>query len=228
MFGRDRAVVLNPRGRARGGPPRWLVLLLCGGAAGVAGVIAVQEKLLPPRLSAAASTELKSTLQQAQADRQRLEQQLAEVSKKLDATLAEKKTLAGQLEESRRAVEAARKGLSSLVAALPPDPRGGQVQVRAARFKAERGQLMYDVVVSRDHASASARNAVMQLVVAGAPKRGPETSVRLQPVSFSVGAFETLSGGLPLPEGFDPRQATVNVLDQPNGRLLGMRVIAVK
>jgi hypothetical protein len=102
------------------------------------------------------------------------------------------------------------------------------VQVRAARFKAERGQLMYDVVVSRDHASASSRNAVMQLVVAGAPKRGPETSVRLQPVSFSVGAFETLSGGLPLPEGFDPRQATVNVLDQPNGRLLGMRVIAVK
>jgi hypothetical protein len=228
MFGRDKAVVLSSRGRARGGPPRWLVLLLCGAAAGAAGVVGVQQKLLPPRLSVAASSELQSALQEAQADRQRLEEQLGGVSKKLDAALADKKSLIGQLDGSRRAVESARKGLASLVAALPPDPRGGQVQVRAARFKAERGQLLYDVVVSRDRAGTSPRSAVMELVVAGAARRGSETSVRLQPVPFSVGAFETLSGGLPLPEGFDARLATVNLLDQPNGRLLGMRVIAVK
>ena len=228
MFGRDKAVVLNPRGRARRGPPRWLVLLLCGAAAGVAGLVAVQEKMMPPRLSAAATSELKTALQQAQSDRDRLQQQLGDLTRKLDTALTEKKTLAGELEASQRAVESARKGLASLVASLPPDPRGGQVQVRAARFKAERGQLLYDVVLSRERAGASPRSAVMQLVVAGAAKRGNETSVRLQPVSFSVGAFEALSGGLPLPEGFDPRQATVNVLDQPNGKLLGMRVIAVK
>lgn len=228
MLGGSKAVVLNPRGKRRRGPPRWLVLLSCGAAVGVGGLFAVQEKLLPPRLSAGASAQLQAALQQAQSERQRLEQQLGDVTRRLDTALTEKKTLASELDSRRREAEAARKGLASLVATLPPDPRGGLVQVRAARLKAERGQLLYDVVVSRDRPGATLRNAVMQFVVAGAPKRGAETSVRLQPVSFSVGAFETLSGGLPLPDGFDPRQATVNLLDQPGGKLLGMRVITVR
>jgi hypothetical protein len=230
MWGRSKAVVLSPRGKRRKGPPRWLVLLLAGTAAGVAGVLLVQEKLLPPRLSAAASVQLKSALEQAQQQRQRLEQQLGETQQKLQAALADQRKLATELDDSRRAGEQLRKGLASLVASLPPDPRGGAVQVRAARFKAERGQLLYDVVLSRAHAAnATHRNAVMQLVVAGtSAKRGAETTVKLQPVALSMGAFEALSGGLPLPEGFDPRQATVHVLDRPDGKLLGMRVMLVK
>ena len=31
-----------------------------------------------------------------------------------------------------------------------------------------------------------------------------------------------------LPDGFAAREATVRVLDQPGGKLLGMRVMAVK
>jgi hypothetical protein len=228
MFGQSKAVVLSPRGKRRKGPPRWLVLLLTGTAIGVAGVLLVQEKLLPPRLSAAASVQLKQALEQTQQERQQLQQQLADTTRRLDAALAEKKTLAGDLDASRRTVEQLRKGMASLVESLPPDPRGGAVQVRAARFKAERGQLLYDVILSRDRAGATPRNAVLQLLVAGASKRGPETTVKLQPVPVSVGAFEALSGGLPLPEGFDPRQATVHVLDRPDGKLLGMRVLVVQ
>jgi hypothetical protein len=35
-------------------------------------------------------------------------------------------------------------------------------------------------------------------------------------------------GSLALPDGFRPRQTTVQVLDRPGGKLLGMRVILVK
>lgn len=228
MFGQSKAVVLSPRGKRRKGPPRWLVLLLTGAAAGVAGVLLVQEKVLPPRLSASASTQLQQTLAQTQQERQQLQQRLSETTQRLEAALAEKKTLTGDLDASRRTVEQLRKSLASLVDSLPPDPRGGAVQVRAARFKAERGQLLYDVILSRERAGATPRNAVMQLVVAGASKRGPETTLKLQPVPVSVGAFEALSGGLQLPDGFDPRQATVHVLDRPDGKLLGMRVLVVQ
>jgi septal ring factor EnvC (AmiA/AmiB activator) len=228
MFGRSKAVVLSHGSRRRKGPPRWLVLLLTGAVAGVAGVLLVQEKLMPPRLSASASTQLQQTLAQTQQERQLLQQRLNETTQRLEAALAEKKTLAGDLDASRRTVEQLRKGMASLVDSLPPDPRGGAVQVRAARFKAERGQLLYDVILSRERAGAAPRNAVMQLLVAGASKRGPETTVKLQPVPVSVGAFEALSGGVPLPEGFDPRQATVHVLDRPDGKLLGMRVLVVQ
>lgn len=228
MFGQSKAVVLSHGSRRRKGPPRWLVLLLAGTALGVAGVVLVQEKMLPPRLSAAASAQLQQALQQTQQERQQLQQQLAATTQRLEAALADKKSLVGDLDASRRTVEQLRRGLASVVDSLPPDPRGGAVQVRAARFKAEGGQLLYDVVLSRERAGASPRNAVMQLLVAGASKSGPETTVKLQPVPVSVGAFEALSGGLPLPEGFDPRQATVHVLDRPEGKLLGMRVLVVK
>ncbi|MEW6704126.1 MAG: hypothetical protein AB1430_04675 [Pseudomonadota bacterium] len=218
---------MSPRGKRRRGPPRWLVLLAGGVALGAAGVLVAQEKWLPPRLSASESAQLRSTLAHTEDQRQQLDQSLADTSRRLDAALEEKKTLSAELEASRRTVEQLRRGLASVVESLPPDPRGGAVQVRAARFKAERGQLLYDVVLSRERANGAPRNAVMQLVVAGA-RRGAETSVKLQPVALTLGAFETLSGGLPLPEGFDARQATVHVLDRPEGRLLGMRVLLVK
>ena len=51
MFGRSRPVIFNPYGRRRSRfrVPRWLVLLLVGAALGMAGVLAVQERWLPPR-----------------------------------------------------------------------------------------------------------------------------------------------------------------------------------
>ena len=52
--------------------PRWLVLLLTGIAIGAAGVIVVQERYLPPRLSATESTELHQSFEQADKDRTRL------------------------------------------------------------------------------------------------------------------------------------------------------------
>lgn len=230
MFGQSKPVVFDPYGRRR--PrwrlPRWLVLLLTGTAIGVAAVIVVQERYLPPRLSADASTKLQASLELAERERARLQNELGVTARQLEAALSEKKLLSDELGASRQAVERLRGDVSSLVASLPADPRGGAVQVRAARFTTSGGQLLYDVVLSRDRAGAKPLSGVMQLVVAGAASRGPETTIRLKPVAISVGSVESVRGGAPLPEGFDPRQATINVLDRPDGRLLGMRVMLVK
>lgn len=230
MFGQHKPVVFDPYGRRRKrrAVPRWLVLLLTGAAIGAGGVVFVQERYLPPRLSADASAALRSAFERAEGERQRLATELAGTVKQLDAALAEKKTLAEGLAASRQAVEHLRADVSALAAVLPPDPRGGPVQVRAARFSADDGQLLYEVVLSRERAGAKPLPGVMQLVVAGTPARGPETSVTLQPVSLSLGNVETLRGGLPLPEGFTPRQTKVNVMDRVGGKLLGTRVINVR
>jgi len=227
---RMKPVVFNPYGRRRSRwrPPRWLVLLAVGIAAGAAGVLLVQERFLPPRLSAADSATLRNDYAQADSERARLRRELESTARRLDAALAEKKSLADELGASRQAVEHLRGDVVSLATALPPDPRGGVVQVRAARFSTEGGKLFYDVVLSRERAGGKPMPGVLQLVVAGAPKGNPETTVRLTPVSISVGSVESVRGGLPLPDGFDPRQATIHVLDRPDGKLLGMRVINVK
>lgn len=225
-----RPVAFDPYGRRRTHRrvPRWLLLLAAGVLSGAAGVLVVQHKLMPPSLSAAESEHLKSSYAQADAERNRLQQSLSEAQRKLETALAERNRLQQEAQDSRQSVARLREEISSLVSTLPPDPRGGAVQVRSAKFSATGGKLHYDVMLSRSGAASVPLNAVMQLVVAGSAGKGPETRVKLDPVPLQMSAFESLRGGLPLPDGFDPRQATVSVLDQPQGRLLGMRVMAVK
>jgi hypothetical protein len=218
-------------GRRRTGwrVPRWLVLLLGGAIAGAGGVIYVQERVLPPRLSIDASAQLKAAFDAADAERTRLGAELAQATRRLDAALAEKKTLAADLAGSRAAVERLREDVAAVVNALPPDPRNGQVEVRAARFAASGGMLAYEVMLTRaGGSSARPLSGVLQLVVTGAAPQRPETSVALKPIALTLGAHEVLRGSLPLPEGFRPQQTTVQVLDKPAGRLLGMRLLVVR
>ncbi|WP_127996241.1 hypothetical protein [Piscinibacter defluvii] len=229
MFGRNKPVVLDRYGhrRSRLRIPRWLVLLLLGVATGAGGLVYLQENHLPKRLSAAASVELQQAYTQADAERTQLRADLAATTKKLEAALTEAKTNAAELATSRQTVERLRTSLDFVAGALPPDPRGGTVEVRAAQFTAQGGKLDYDVLLFRDK-GAKPMPAVVQIVVAGEGASGTATNVSLKPTAVSVGRLEAVGGNVPLPEGFRPRQATVNVLDRPDGRLLGMRVLYVK
>jgi hypothetical protein len=230
MFGQSKPVVFEPYGRRRSGRlmPRWLLLLLIGILIGAGGVLFVQQRYLPPRLSAHESAELRRSAEQAQVKQQHLQGELNDSTQKLQAALADKSGSAAALETSRATVKRMSQDIASLVAALPPDPRGGAVQVRAARFNLEQGSLAYDVVLSRDAAGGKPLTGVMQFVVAGESDRGARTSVTLKPVPISVGSYASLRGSVPLPEGFKSRQATVNVLDRVDGKLLGMRVLYVE
>ncbi len=230
MFGSSRPVPFNPYGRRRSRwrLPRWLVLLLVGAAVGAGGVVYVQERHLPARLSASASTDLRSAFAQADAERTQLRTRADDADRRLAAAVSEKKGLADDLAASRATAERLRDDVASAAAALPPDPRGGSVEVRAGRFTAKGGLLAYEVVLTRDRAAAKPMPGVLQLVVAGQSARGVETSIALKPVSLSIGSVDVVRGSLPLPDGFKPRQTTVQVLDKSAGKALGMRVMAVR
>jgi hypothetical protein len=231
MFGQSKPVVLQPYGsrRKRGRPPRWLVLLLSGVIVGVAGVVLVQERYLPPRLSQSESAKLRSAYETADAERQRLQRELSETSQKLSTALADKKSLTEELTATRGATERLREDMSAVVASLPPDPRGGGVEVRSGRFTTQGGMLVYDVVLTREQrAGSKPMTGVMQLLVAGTPARGPETTVALKPVALALGSHEVVRGSQPLPDGFKPRETTIQVLDRVAGKPLGMRVMLVR
>lgn len=229
MFGRPKPVVLDRYGsrRSRAVLPRWLLLLLLGAGLGIAAVMYIQERVLPPRLSVSESAQLRQSFEQADAERLRLQGELGKTGEQLKMALADKDRLTRELTASRDAVERLREDVGALVASLPPDPRGSAVAVRAARFEVDGNALVYDVVLSRDRAAQPFRG-VLQFVVAGTPADGPERTLRLEPVPISVGRYESVRGSLPLPDGFRPRQTTVQVLDRPGGKLSGMRVLYVK
>lgn len=230
MFSSRKAVVLDryQRRRTRRVLPRWLVLLLLGVAIGAGGVVFVQERYLPPRLSADASARLQSSFDQADAARLRLERDGAQAAKRLESAEAERKRLGDALAAERSALGSMRSDLDALVGSLPPDPRKGVVAVRAARFVVDHGSLAYHVVISSEQTGRKPLNGVMQLVVAGVSERGSSgATVSPQPVPISVDGYESVHGSVPLPPGFKPRQTTVHVFDRIGGKLLGMRVMNV-
>jgi len=200
--------------------------MLLGIGLGAAGVIYVQERHLPPRLGADASARLRQSFERADAERERLQAELTATAERLRGTLDENKRLESEAGARGETVQRLRQDIASLVASLPPDPRNTPVAVRAARFEVQGDTLAYSVVLSRDHAGKTPFGGVMQLVVAGASGRANDT-VALAPVPISVGLYDTVSGSLPLPQGFKPRQTTIHVLDKVGGKLMGMRVMNV-
>jgi len=64
--------------------------------------------------------------------------------------------------------------------------------------------------------------------VVGLPAHGLETTVALKPVTLALGSQAIVRGSQALPEGFTPRETTVQVLDRVAGQSLGMRVMRVK
>ena len=230
MFGQSRPVVLERYGRRRSRwrLPRWLLLLLGGVAAGAGGLYFAQERYLPPRLSAAETTALRSAYELADAQRQSLKAELGTARQQLETTLAAKQRQDAELAAPRAAAQRLRDEMAALIATLPPDPRGGAVEVRAARFAAQGGKLAYDVVLTRERDSAKPLAGVMQLGVLGLSARGAEATLSLGPVDLNLGSQALVRGSLPMPDGFKARQVTVQVLDRVGGKPLGMRVMLVK
>jgi hypothetical protein len=230
MFAQSRPVPFHPYGRkrARWHVPRWLLLLLVGIATGAAGVVVVQERYLAPRLSADASEKLRGAYARADAERNRLQAELGATAAQRDTALADHQKLAGELTASRATTEQLRDELGTVVAALPADPRGGSVEVRAARFAVKDGTLAYDLVLTRERVAGKPVAGVVQLVVAGESGRGSTAPLTLTPLPVSIGSHQVVRGSADLPEGFKPRRTTVQVLDHIGGKTLGMRVLPVR
>jgi hypothetical protein len=228
MLGEFKPVAFEDRRRRRRvRVPRWLLLLGAGLAIGAGGVVYVQERHLPPRLSYDAAQRLTERVQQLEAEGQQLAAALAQAQQQLQSASAGRDALAARLDESRRTAQSLQADVAALVGALPPDPRGGAVAVRVGRFRADAGQLAYDVLLTRDDAGAQPLRAQMQLVVSGQAARGAETSVTLPPVPVSIATHQSLSGEAPLPDGFTPQQAAVRITDA-GGALLGSRILHVR
>ena len=227
LFRRDGPVVFERhaygRRRARS-VPRWLLWLLAGIAVGAGGLFYVQEEYLPPRLTPAESQRLQARVGELDAERQRLQAALDKASAEAKAAQGGGERLAAELADARQSVERLRADLALFDEVLPPDPRGGAVAVRAAKFANEDGRLAYHVLLTRERKGGKPFAGVMGLAVAGERAGRNETIARGR-AEVWVAGYQHLRGSLPLPAGFTGRQVTIRVLDRPGGTLQGMRVI---
>jgi cell division protein FtsB len=92
MFGEPRRQVFKPSiyqpGRRNRRLPRWLVLLGIGIAVGAGGVVFLQTNYGPPHLSTEQSEQVRSELNAATLERQRLQAQIDDLQRQLETSRA--------------------------------------------------------------------------------------------------------------------------------------------
>ncbi len=230
MFGRSKPTVFKPvsyqRQRKPLRIPKWFLLLLLGVAAGSSGLWYIQENYLPPRLSPEESDKLRADLDVANRERVQLKTELKQTSDKLAASEAQGKKAQNDLATSRQTTEKLQKDLSQFVLALPPDPRGGPIGIRAASFAPAGGQLSYNVIFTRQRKGDDVFKGVMQLVVTGSRSGRIETHP-LPVVQMALEGYQQLSGNLALPDGMVPREISIRVLRGVGGEMQSMRVFKI-
>jgi hypothetical protein len=228
MFGRSKPTVFKPvpyqRQRQPRRVPRWLLLLLLGIAGGAGGLWYAQENYLPPRLSLPETLKLRGDLQSTTDERDKLREELKQVSAKLSLSEAQSKKAQADFASSQQTTDKLQKNVSQLLASLPPDPRGGPIGIRAGSFSPSGGQLSYNIIFTRTTKTGDAFRGVAQLVVTGKRGSGRDEVLTLNPLPMALDSFEQLSGALPLPEGFVPKEVMVKVLKGPGGDMMAMRV----
>lgn len=230
IFGRSKPTVFKPvsyqRQRKPFRIPKWLLLLLLGIGLGAGGLWHAQETYLPPRLSPEESIKLRADLEQANKDRAQLRIDLKQSNDKLTLTENESKKAQADLATAKATTDKLQKELSQFVMALPPDPRGGPIGIRAASFATAGGQLSYNVIFTRNRKGEDVFRGIMQLLVTGTRAGKPET-VSLSPVTMDLETYEQLSGSLTLPDGMIAREVSIRVLRSAGGELLAMRVYKI-
>lgn len=240
LFNRSSEVVLSEGyGRRGTGVPGWLMWLGSGILVGALGLVWIQDRYGPPRLTVTEAREI-----QAERDKEKNARIEAEQKAETDAAAQQSKiqTLTAELEKIRGdlerriadsagadgTIEKLRMDLALFDEVMPPDPRGNPVGVRAARLEADGRDLRYHVLLTRDAKDNRNFNGVMQFVVTGQRASGATDTVTLNAIPVKVGAYQHVKGTQSLPQGFVPRQTSIRVLDKPDGQSVGMRIIHVQ
>ncbi len=234
MFGRSKPATFKPvpytrqrRGRRGRRVPRWLLILVLGVALGAGGLWYVEEQHLPPRLSAEASQRVLEQRDDAERQRARLESELKQSTTKMQQAQAEAARGSEDLAGARKRIEALQQDVAELIAALPRDPRAQAIGIRAASFGTANGRLDYNVVFTRERKGNDVFRGALQLAIEGRRASGREDTLVMPAVPLSIAEWEALQGSAPLPDGFNPRQVTIRVLDGPAGKVVSVRVYNV-
>lgn len=231
IFGRSHKPVFKPSlyqpGKRSRRLPRWLVLLLIGIGLGAGGVLFLQANYGPQRLTVEQSEQLHTELSAANLERQRLQSQLDEAITQRDSNQSSQEQLSSDLAAARSQLETLRQELVLFQDAVPPDPRGGDIGVRSARFKREPGALDYQLLVMRDKDTGKAFEGTVEITVDGNFANGRRDRITPEALPLTLTRYDHRVGKLPLPEGFTPRSVTIRVLDGQQ-RQHAMRIYYVR
>ena len=231
MFGSSKRQAFRPTAygssRRRRGIPRWLVLLLTGIVLGAGGLLFLQKSYGPTRLTVEQSEQLHYDLNSANMDKQRLQSQLNQQSQELKDALARIQSQDTELREQQAEIDRLSSDVALFTETAPDDPRGTSPGIRAVSFNFADGQLDYHILVMQDADKVKPFTGEVTLVAAGRYSNGRNGTEQLAPFPVSLERYTHLQGTVEVPEGFTPREVTIQIRAEGAERVTAMRVIRV-
>ncbi|SRR5690606_32841160 len=230
MFGSSKRQAFRPTAYGssrRRGIPRWLVLLVTGIVIGAGGLLFLQKSYGPTRLTVEQSEQLHYDLNSANMDKQRLQTQLNQHAQELKDARARIETQDAELERRQAEIDRLNSDVALFTETAPDDPRGTSPGIRAVSFRYSEGQLDYHILVMQDADKAEPFTGEVTLTAAGRYSNGRSGNVELTPFPVSLERYTHLQGTLEVPEGFTPREVTIQIRAEGSERVSAMRVIRV-
>ncbi|NLC36452.1 MAG: hypothetical protein GX772_08425 [Alcaligenaceae bacterium] len=231
MFGSSKRQAFRPtaygHSRRRRGIPRWLVLLLTGIVLGAGGLLFLQKSYGPTRLTVEQSEQLHYDLNSVNMDKQRLQSQLNQHIQELKEAHARIQSQDAELIERQTEIDRLSSDVALFTETAPEDPRGTSPGIRAVSFNFADDQLDYHILVMQDADKAQPFTGEVTLTAAGRYSNGRNANEELAPFPVSLERYTHLQGTVEVPEGFTPREVTIQIRAQGSDRVSAMRVIRV-
>lgn len=230
MFGSSKRQAFRPTAYGssrRRGIPRWLVLLLTGIVLGAGGLLFLQKSYGPTRLTVEQSEQLHYDLNSANMDKQRLQSQLNQHIQELKEANTRIQSQDTELLERQAEIDRLGSDVALFTETAPSDPRGTSPGIRAVSFNFAEGQLDYHILVMQDADQVEPFSGNVTFTAAGRYSNGRNANEELAPFPISLERYTHLQGTVEVPEGFTPREVTIQIRADGSDRVSAMRVIRV-
>jgi hypothetical protein len=233
LFGSSKRPAFKPTPygytRRSKGIPRWLVLMLTGIALGAGGVLFLQRSYGPPRLTAEQSEQLRMDLNSATLDKQRLQTETKQLKENLDRATRMTESQAEKITQLQREYTQLESGVSGLIEAIPADPRGTSPGIRASSMVSNGKQLSYHALLIQDadEDGTKAFDGEIKFVASGSYRSGQSAHVDIATLPLHLMRYTEVRGEATLPDGFRPRQVTIQITPAGSDKIAATRTIRV-
>ncbi len=213
------------------GIPRWLLLLITGIVLGAGGVLFLQRSYGPQRLTVEQSEQLRMDLNTSNLENQRLSVESKKLHGEIQQALQARQDAQAQAERLRKSSAAMEAGVASLIQAIPPDPRGTSPGIRSADMIQRSDGLHYHVLLIQDLPKDATEvpnlRGEVKLVASGSYRNGKTASVDIGTQPLDMGRYAVVDGQTELPEGYRPREVTIQVMADGSDKVIATRTIRV-
>ncbi len=214
------------------GIPRWLLLLITGVVLGAGGVLFLQRSYGPQRLTAEQSEQLRTDLNSANLESQRLSVEAEKIRAEIKQARQDQQEQTARAEQLRKQAADMEAGVASLIQAIPPDPRGTSPGIRGADMIALDGGVDYRILLIQDlpegQSEAPTLKGRIKLIAQGSYPNGNAAYVDLVEQPLDMGRYIVVEGRADLPnKTFRPRQVTIQIMADGADQVIATRTFRV-